>query len=304
MKRLFLLVFILFTLYESYAQQEAQYTQYMYNMNIINPAYAGSKENTISIGLMSRAQWLNIPGAPKTATLSVHKPFKNGLGAGISVISDAIGPINEQYAFADISYTIPVGYYEYLSFGLKAGMTLMDAKLIDVETFLPNDDNFSQNIHSFKPNIGFGLFFHSDNYYAGLSMPNLLKTEYLKEEGGVYTSINRSNHIYLTGGYVYDINYYLKFKPHMMIKAAIGSPLSVDFSANFLYNERFEGGLSYRWNDSISGLVNFQITDFLKVGYAYDYTVSDLRKYNTGTHELFIQFDIFSNLVILSPRFF
>lgn len=286
------------------AQQEAQYTQYMYNMNIVNPAYAGSKAETLSVALMGRTQWVNVPGAPSTATISLHKPLRNGLGVGLSLLADKVGPIDEQFIFADVSYTIPVGYYDNLAFGVKGGVTVLQAKLADIKTYLPDDENFAHNINMLKPNFGFGLYYYSDIYYAGVSIPGLLKTEYLKEEGGIYTSVNTSNHLFLTGGYVFDIDYDWKFKPHAMVKMTQGAPLSVDISANFLYDEKIEGGLSYRWGDSVSGLVNFKINKSWRVGYAYDYTVSDLRKYNSGTHEIFLLYDLNNTLTILSPRFF
>ena len=287
-----------------YAQQDAQYTQYMYNMNILNPAYAGSLPGTLSITLLGRKQWDGIPGAPNTATLSVDSPITERMGLGVSVYADQIGPINEQFVFADYSYTIPVGYYDNLAFGIKAGVSLLNANLIDLKRIKIDDINFNQNISNAKPNFGFGLFYYSDIYYVGLSVPNLLKTEYIEKKGQIATSISKRQHAFLTGGYVFDVNYDWQFKPSFMLKAAPGAPLSVDLSANFLYDETYEVGASYRWGDSFSMVMGARVTDNLRIGYSYDFTTSALTGFNSGTHELIIMFDIVTAYDIISPRFF
>ena len=287
-----------------YSQQDAQYTQYMYNMNILNPAYAGSKLGTLSISMLGRSQWVGIPGSPQTGTLSVHSPITNRMGLGLSVYADKVGPVNEEFIFADYSYTIPVGYYDNLSFGVKAGVSIFNATLIDLQTVVQGDVNFSQNIAGAKPNFGFGVFYYSDIYYIGLSVPNLLKTTYLEKNGGVVTNVSKKSHLFLTGGYVFDLTYDWKFKPSMMAKAAMGAPLSIDLSANFLFDEALEVGASYRFGDAISLLMGAQITESLRVGYSYDFTTSDLRKFNSGSHELIILFDLLTTYDIVSPRFF
>lgn len=303
-KKFFLLYCVIFFSTITFAQQEAQYTQYMYNMNIVNPAYAGSKEKTISIGLMGRSQWLNIPGAPQTATLSIHKPLHNGLGGGISILADKVGPVNEQFAYIDLSYTLPIGMYDNLAFGIKGGVSMFDAKLSDLQTYLPDDESFAEDIHQIKPNVGVGMFYYSDLYYVGLSVPNLIRSEYMAKEGSFFTSVSRTNHFFLTGGYVFELNDRLKFKPHTLIKMTQGAPLSVDLSANFLMNEKFEVGASYRWNDSVSALFNMKVSHDLRIGYSYDYTLTDIGKHTSGTHEVFILFDINNSFEILSPRYF
>lgn len=299
-----LLVIITFSVYKSYSQQEAQYTQYMYNMNIVNPAYAGSKENTISIGLMGRSQWMNVPGAPQTATLSIHKPFKRGLGIGFSLMADKVGPVKEQFAYADVSYTIPVGRYSNLAFGVKGGASMFNAKLSDIQTYLPDDESFAEDIEQIKPNVGAGLFLYSDLYYVGISVPNILQSEYLSKEGSFFTGVSKTNHLFLTGGYVFELNEDWKFKPSTLIKMTQGAPISADISANFLLKEKLEFGASYRWDDSVSGLINIKVSRDLRIGYAYDYTLSDINKVTTGTHEIFILFDINNSFLIYSPRFF
>jgi len=286
------------------AQQDAQYTQYMYNMNILNPAYAGLNEGTINISLLGRTQWINVPGAPQTATLSIHSPITSRMGLGLSVLADKIGPINEQFIFADYSYTIPVGYYDNLSFGVKAGVSIFNGLLTELQTVISEDINFNENILNAKPNFGFGLFYYSDTYYVGFSVPNLLKTRYLEKKGGIITDVSRKAHVFLTGGYVFDINYNWKFKPSFMTKAAFGAPFSMDLSANFLYNETLEVGTSYRFGDSISVIMGAKVTENLRVGYSYDFAISDIRRFTSGSHELILLFDIMTSYEIISPRFF
>jgi type IX secretion system PorP/SprF family membrane protein len=288
----------------SISQQDAQYTQYMYNMNVLNPAYAGSKTGTLSASLLGRTQWVGIPGAPQTAVLSVHSPITNQMGLGVSILADKIGPINEQFLYADYSYTIPVGYYDNLAFGIKGGISLVNAKLSDLDLNEYGDANFLSNINNLQPNIGFGVFYYSDIYYVGLSIPNLLSTTYLEKGDGFESTINKRNHMFLTGGYVFDLSYDWKFKPSIMSKIAMGAPISLDLSANFLFDDTFEVGTSYRWGDSVSLLLNAKVTDNIRVGYSYDFTTSELNKFNSGSHELIVLFDLMTSYEIISPRFF
>lgn len=309
MKRLLIILLVILGVQIVYpekisAQQDAQYTQYMYNMNILNPAYAGSKKGTLCISLLGRSQWVGVPGAPQTATLSAHSPITERMGLGLSVYADKIGPVSEQFVFADYSYTIPVGYYDSLSFGIKAGISMMNANLIDLVLFDDDDINFSQDIGNAKPNFGFGAFYHSDIYYVGLSVPNLLKTLYVEKSGDVVTNITKKSHIFLTGGYVFDLDYIWQFKPSTMIKATMGTPLSFDLSANFLYDEAYEVGASYRWDDSVSFLLGAKVTDKLRIGYSYDFTIGEVSKFTSGSHELIILFELLTTYEIISPRFF
>jgi type IX secretion system PorP/SprF family membrane protein len=310
MKNIILLIFAVGSLLNSInviAQQDAQYTQYMYNMNILNPAYAGSIGGTVNASLLGRSQWVGVPGAPQTTTLSVHSPITQRMGLGLSILADKIGPINEQFIFADYSYTIPVGSYDNLAFGVKAGISLFQGNLIDLKTVADFgvDINFSQDIANSKPNFGFGAFYYSDIYYFGASVPNLLNTTYFEKDGaGNVTNISKTNHLFLTGGYVFDVNYDWKFKPSFMTKMAVGAPLSVDLSANFLFDEAYEIGTSYRWDDSVSLMMSARIFENLRVGYSYDFTTTGINAYNSGSHELILLFNLVTSYEIVSPRFF
>lgn len=291
--------------FSGYGQQDPQYTQYMYNMNIVNPAYAGSR-GTLSIGVLGRTQWVGIDGAPETATLSIHAPVGKNLAAGFSAIVDRLGPVSEQNIYADISYTVSTSEEGRLAFGLKGGITLFNADLTSI--LLPQndlDDLFGENLNRSFPNFGAGIYYYNEKFYVGLSAPNILETIHFEKEGNAITRASEETHYFFTSGYVFDISETLKFKPSFMLKGVQGSPLSIDVSANVLMNDRLEFGLNYRLDDSISGLINFGITPSLRIGYAYDFTTSNLGNFNSGTHEAFLLWDIdFSKKNLKSPRFF
>ena len=312
-KTIFLFVLtLMLTITSSFGQQDPQYTHYMYNMNVVNPAYAGSRE-TLSIGLLGRTQWVGIDGAPQTITANVHAPVGANLGVGLSIISDEIGPVKEQNAYADISYTVNTSEEGRLAFGLKGGVTFFNAALSGL--ILPDgstgssstDELFQNDGNGTFPNIGAGLYYYTDKFYAGVSVPNFLETPHFKDATSTTVTMVASEkwHGFFTLGYVFDLTEDLDFKPAAIVKATPGSPLSVDISGNFLINDRFELGLAYRFNDSIDGLVSFLVTDDFRIGYSYDYTLTNLGDFNSGSHELFLQYDVnMSRKNLKSPRFF
>ncbi len=283
------------------AQQDPQVTQYMYNMNIVNPAYAGSTE-AISLGLLGRTQWVGLDGAPKTVTFSIHSPVGKNIGLGMSVVSDQIGPVNESNLNADFSYTLKTSDIGKLALGLKAGVTFQDLGLATITTVSP-DVNFTDNINNTFPNFGVGAFYYTDKFYAGIAMPNMIKSNHFEKQGGIISKATEKMHYFINSGYVFDITENLKFKPSVLLKAVTGSPVSMDLSSNFLINERLELGASYRIDDSFSGLVNFAVNQNLRIGYAYDHTISNLGDYNSGSHEVIVRYD-FHFYKYKSPRFF
>lgn len=292
----------LFWLVQGVAQQDPQYTQYMYNMNVVNPAYAGSKES-ISLTALYRKQWSGLDGAPETITFSGHSPISEKVGLGLSAIKDELGPVQETNIYADVSYTIPTGQTTQLAFGVKAGVSFHDVGLTNLELQDPGDPFFSQNINNTYPNIGAGAFFYSDVYYIGLSVPNLVNAVHLDENGLKYGA--ETNHYFLTGGYVFEVSDDIKLKPSVMAKSAFIAPLSFDINVNALVYDRFEFGISYRWEDSFSGLVGFQVTDTIRLGYAYDRVISELEAVASASHEFFVSFDVFvKKRSLRSPRYF
>ena len=309
MKYLYIVLIITYTSYIQ-AQQDPHYTQYMYNMNVMNPAYAGSKEN-MSGSFMYRQQWLGLEGAPKTATFSLHSPVGKNVGLGISAISDKIGPVEENNVYADFSYTLNLGGSNRLALGLKAGATFHKIGLFsDIGngyTQQPGDLAFSENSNTAKLNIGTGLFYYSEKYYLAFSIPNMLNSKHLDvtQNGQLYQFGSETQHYFLTGGYVFNLSDNTKFKPSFMLKSAINVPTSIDLSSNFLFYNKFEAGASYRLDDSFGVMVNFAVSPSIKIGYAYDYIISDLNVTTAASHEIMVLFDInFPKKASVSPRFF
>ena len=289
---------------QTYAQQDPQYTQYMYNHSNINPAYAGSREGLNIFGLY-RTQWVGLEGAPKTATLSVNTPLgDSGLGLGVNFVNDHLGVMDDNTLSVDLSYAIDLNYHYKLAFGLKGSANLLDVNYSKLHIYNPTDPVAEEDVkNEFTPNIGAGLFLYSDKAYIGLSVPTLL-TRSRYDDNNVKT-LRQKMHMYLTGGYVFDLNPNLKFKPATMIKMEQGSPLQVDLTANFMFVDKFTIGAAYRWDASVSGLVGFQVSEHLFIGYSYDAETSKLARYNSGSHEIFMRFTLFNSYKrITAPRFF
>lgn len=305
-RNLILVFGFIFAMNSLFGQQDPQYTQYMYNMNVLNPAYAGST-GTLSLGLLARKQWTDIDGAPKTATFSAHAPVARNVGGGFSVIADEIGPVKEQNIYADLSYTIKTSEEGRLAFGLKGGVTLQRIDLLSI--ILPQDPNdplFQDNVNNTYPNFGAGIFYYTDKFYVSFSIPNILKSTHFEKSNGIISEASEEMHYFLTSGYVFNLSENTKFKPSFMAKGVTGAPVSIDLNANFLFYERLELGASYRYDDSVSALINFGVTKDFRIGYAYDYNVSDFSYSNTGgSHEIILLYDIdFNKKNIKSPRFF
>ena len=289
------------------AQQDAQYTQYMYNTVSVNPAYAGSRGN-LSIAALHRSQWLGLDGAPKTQTLNLHSPIGyGGVGLGLSVVNDQIGPTSETYFDADFSYTIQLASEKRLSFGLKGSAHLLDIRFSELTTDPNNPDaTLQQDIQNrVSPNIGAGVYYHTETFYAGLSVPRFLETTHF-EESSLSTAKEQMNFYFITG-YVWDFHPLWKFKPTLLTKMTLGAPLQVDVSANFMYNEKFIMGAAYRWDAAVSAMVGFNISPAFLIGLAYDRETTELGGaiFNDGSFEVILRYD-FIRMVgnIKSPRFF
>jgi len=301
----FLTAFALLTFLDMSAQQDPHYTQYMYNMSVINPAYAGSKEN-LAGGLLYRKQWVEIEDAPTTGTFFLHSPVGKNVGLGLSVITDKIGPVEENNLYADFSYTLNLGGEHKLAFGLKGGATFHKVGLFsEVYSNVPDDFDpaFRENTNNTFLNLGTGLFYYTNKYYVAFSVPNMLKSKHLDFNGRQFGT--ETLHYFLTGGYVFDLTPNVKFKPFAMIKSAFNAPTSLDVSTNFMFNDKFEIGATYRLEDSFGAMVNYAITPNLKIGYAYDHIVSDLNITTPSSHEVILLFDLnFPKKVSQSPRYF
>ena len=287
----------------SYGQQDAQFTQYMYNTININPAYAGSR-GAMSIFALHRTQWVGLDGAPTTNAASINTPINNSnLGLGVSFVNDKIGPTNENTISGDLSYTIPTSENFKLSFGMKATANLFNLNVDKLNPADQGDPQFQNLRNVFTPNVGAGIYYHSDKAYLGLSVPNFIQTNrYNDNQVAIF---KEKINYYLIGGYVFDLSYDIKFKPAFLTKLVEGSPLQVDISANFMFIEKVVVGVAYRWSAAMSAMVGFQVTDGMYIGYGYDLETTNLENYNSGSHEIFLRYEIFkNNEKVITPRFF
>ena len=305
MKNNLIIIIALFYSLINYAQQDSHYTQYMYNMSVINPAYMINEPGLYQVGSLYRTQWIGVTGAPKTANVFAHIPINNQIEFSVNYINDKIGSninVASNVFNIDLAYKINLDETKKLSFGLKTGI---DNLTINSENSNVASDPLFKDASTNSFTMGAGVFLFSSNYYIGLSSPNLIPSKLtIDNAGSLYKS---TYHLYLTGGYVFDVSDYFKVKPSAIIKGVTGVPLSFDVSLNVLYNNRFELGASYRYNESISGLVAINITPSLRIGYAYDYNQNDLKPYNDGSHEfiLLYKFDLLSlSKKYSSPRFY
>ncbi len=298
---------------EMNAQQDAQYTQYMFNTISVNPAYAGSR-GQLSAAALYRAQWVGLDGAPTSQTINLHSPIRNSkFGYGISVLNDEIGDgvVQETYFDGVLSYTIDVSREGKLSFGLKAGLNVLNLDFNRLRNFDAEPVSVENIENRISPNIGLGFYYHTNKFYAGLSAPNLVQTEHFDNSQSdanaiQFLSKERIN-FYLITGYVFDLNGNLKFKPALLTKVVGGAPLQVDLSANFMFNEKFTFGAAYRLDAAISALVGFQVSDQFMLGLAYDKETTELggTRFNDGSFELFLRFELVKSFQrLVSPRFF
>ncbi len=309
MRTKILLLVLLLSGIDLYSQQDSQFTQYMYNTINVNPAYAGSR-GVMSIFGLYRNQWVGLDGAPTTMTASLNTPISNSnVGLGLSAISDKIGPSDETSVSVDVSYSIPTSETFKLSFGVKATANLLNIDFTKLNIYTSGDPRFANNIdNKFSPNVGAGVYFHSNKTYIGLSVPNFLETKHFDEEANNNSAsfvAKERMHYYGILGHVFDLSPSLQFKPAAMVKMVQGAPLQVDLSGNFWINEKLTLGAAYRWDAAMSAMAGFQINNNWFIGYGYDMETTKLADYNSGSHEIFLRYELFSKVDrIISPRFF
>ena len=299
-KVVFTIIVGLFT-YTMFGQQDPQFTHYMFNTMAVNSAYAGSRGHMTITGL-HRSQWVGVDGAPRTQTLSIDTPINKNVGLGLSLVNDEIGPSEEFYADLNFSYTIKASETHRLSFGIKGGMRLFNLDFTKGQS--QNPDAIFQNVDNrYFPTVGAGLYLHGEKSYFGVSIPNFFTDQHYDD---IQESVAAERlHFFFIGGLIFDLSENTKLKPAFLVKHVVGSPLIIDLSANFMFYDKFRLGASYRWDDSVSGLVGFQATPGLLIGYAYDYTTTELQKFTTGSHEIMVRFELKTEEKRLkSPRFF
>lgn len=288
------------------AQQDPMYTQYMENLHTVNPAYAGSKD-LLSMMVVVRNQWVSLPGAPDTRSVSAHTPVGDTrMGVGLSLLNDQIGPVRQTGIYGDYSYRLYFANGKTLGLGMKAGINFYDAGLTNLETNDPNDPVFAHDINRrFLPNFGVGAFFYTNKYYLGLSVPKLIENK-INESGVTVQNTSREQlHVFFMAGYVFDVNRIVKFKPSVLTKYVKNTPPSLDLNTTFLFYERLWAGAMFRVGDSFGGLFQLQVTNQIKIGYSYDLPVNKLGAYNNGTHEFMLSYDFNPKRGrVRSPRYF
>ncbi len=281
------------------AQQLPQFTQYVYNTMSVNPAYAGSRE-TFSATALHRNQWAGIEGNPTTSTLSVHAPVKfSRVGLGLTYINDQLGDEGTNYIYGNFSYTVPLSQKVNMAFGLNAGVTNYSLENPD-----PLDPFFTDGFTKWNPNLGAGIYVSSRMWYIGLSSPRLLNTDLNQ---GEFAAIERNSY-YVIGGKVFDIGGATKFKTTAIAKFTNGAPATYDVTANLLFFDKLWVGASYRFNDAdnFGAMVDYQLSNSFRVGYAYDLPTSAIKPYTGGTHEIILIYEMPIKRLggIKSPRFF
>jgi len=259
-----------------YAQQDPMFTQYMFNTLSVNPAYAGSAD-LLTATAIYRSQWVKFDGAPKTQSVIIHGPLKKeSLSLGGSIINDAHGPVKQTGVYLDFAYRIFFDKAK-LSFGLKGGLNLFQANLLELNPVDSDDPTFANDISRKPlPNFGFGMLWHAPKYYVGVSTPKLLSNKLLDGDIPDFENNTERQHFFFIAGYVMDVNAYTKFKPTLLVKGVSGAPISIDVTANFLFYEKFWIGAMYRHQDALGLLLQYEVNRKVKIGYSYDYTLSDI----------------------------
>ena len=303
------IVIMLFVFQHVHAQTEPMYSQYMYNMLGVNPAYAGNRE-ALSLNFFQRNQWLGIKGAPKTTSVSIDQSIKEGkIGLGLQVYDDQLGVESATGFNGMLSTRIQVSEKGILSGGLSFGVMNYRINLNDVNNRNnPNDPSFisTDNPSKWTPSLGMGVYYNTDRFYAGIATPNILKSRLASYEN-MNTSIQKLDafHLFANAGYVFDINEDVKLKPSTMVKMVSGAPIETDINLNVWLKDILGFGGSYRTGDAFVGMVELQATSNLRFGYAYDMPFNPLKYFTKGSHELILRYEIGNfKTKIKSTRYF
>ena len=282
---------VMLGIFHSQAQREPQYTQYMYNIGSFNPAYVGSVDN-LDISGLYRAQWIDIPGAPRNIRFGLNIPFKNEKnGMGFNVVNDEIGPSTNTYVDVAYSYQVNISEFTKLSFGIDAGGSFLNVDFSKGTFENPGEPVLDrENIQEFYPTVGAGIFMYQENWYLGASVPNFLTDGLYQDD--VALVVEDKLQFNFIGGYVFEFSSGLKFKPAFLINYIEGAPVNANISTNFLIKDVFTLGAAYRVDNSVSGLAGFQISSGTFVGYSYDYNTNGLGEFNSGSHEIILKFYI------------
>lgn len=294
----------------SYAQQAPMFTHYMYNTLSVNPAYAGSRE-ALTVTALHRSQWVDFTGAPTTQTLTMHSPIINEhIGVGLAVVNDKIGPTNNTGIVASFAYRMKLTQKSKLALGLSAGANIFQANLNNLNLDQTNDPVFQNNVNNkTTPNVGFGVYYSRERFYTGISVPSLIENSFseVNQAGGSTLIASEQRHYFFIAGGLIKLGHNLDFKPTTLIKVTAAAPIQADLTASFIVMKRLLLGGMFRTGDAVGGLIGYDVTEQLHIGYSYDWSYGlETSKYNNGSHEIMLRYDfIFSSKKqIHSPRNF
>lgn len=305
MKKNLVIVLAILTSITIKAQQEAMFTHYMYNTLWLNSAYAGTRD-ALTATLIHRSQWVGFEGAPIDQTFTIHSPiYKDKLGAGLSILNDKIGPTKSTFVAADFAYQLKLSKKAKLGFGIKGLVNMYNSQVstLSLEDQQP-DLAFTENTRKIMPNVGAGIYYHRERFYAGLSTPKLLEN---KLDNSVSAIAKEQRHFYLIVGGMIPLTKQLKLKPTCFVKATEAAPIEAEGTATFVFNDKINLGAMYRTGDAAGLLIGYQFTDALSAGYSFDWSFANTTgKYNAGSHEIMLRYDLvsFSAAKIRSPRYF
>lgn len=296
----------------AFAQQDPMYSQYMFNHQVLNPAYVGSWGHFTATAI-HRLQWVGLNGAPRTSSFSFHTPSHNDRhGLGMGFVNDKIGATTTTGVNAAYAFRIHLGKNARLALGLQGSLDNYRVNFNDVRTgstidpgLNPSDPSFNGNNFSrWFPNAGVGLFFHTKRFFAGASSPRLILHDL--NDNNPLSLAKMSRHFFFTTGVVLGREEAaVKFKPSILFKYTPAAPLNFDLNAHFLIKDKLWLGVSYRTEDAVVGMVQLQLLQFLRMGYAFDYITSDLNSYGGTSHEFMLGFDLnFKQRAMVSPRYF
>jgi type IX secretion system PorP/SprF family membrane protein len=308
-KKIHLLLLMLSISFRVFAQQDPMYSQYIFNGLLINPAYAGTHE-VLNATILYRKQWVNIPGAPGTGIFSIDSPVRNQkIGLGLNVGYDKIGITSHTWITGIYAYKLRFSQSS-LTFGLQAGVGFFYSNntLVKYSENAQNDVAFQTDYNETLPNFGLGMYYHTTRFFAGFSIPQILGPEIQQAiYGNQRNDLNLAlvNHYFLSAGYLFDLTPYLSFQSSILVKYVDGVPIAGDLNGILWFSDILALGLSYRSEASVGVLGQIKISRQLFLGYAYEYSTTQLRNFTSGTHEIVLryQFD-FSRGKIVTPRFF
>ena len=287
------------------AQQEAMFTQYMFNGLALNPAYAGSHE-ALSTTFLFRDQWTGLPGAPSTQTFSAHSPIRDGkIALGLQFIHDKLAVFQQYGLNGAYAYRILTGKGT-LSLGLQFGFTSYSAALSDLTPQVPNDPVFQGNVSKTMPNFGAGVYYYTNRFYIGLSAPQLVTNSLTDDVVEIDADARQERHYFLTAGHMFPLSHNVQLKPNILLKAVEGAPLQMDLNLNVLFSEVLWLGVSWRSESDFNALLELQITDQLLLGYSYDFAqTTELSRVNSGSHELMVNYRFrYARNKVITPRYF